>query len=262
MTISTIGSARASVLIATPVKNATGHLQRYVENLRKLTYPHALLSLALLESDSEDGSFERLLEIQEALKGELRDVKVFKRDFGFRTALPRWATEIQRERRSVIAKSRNHLFQRALADEDWVLWLDVDLADYPADVLERLVEVEKDIVVPHCVGQDGHTFDLNTFKFTEGAAARDWSPFVHDGIVQPPKGEGRLYLEDLREHAIVSVDAVGGTMLLVRADLHREGLVFPTFSYKLYIETEGLAMMARDMGYLCWGLPHLVVTHT
>jgi peptide chain release factor subunit 1 len=27
------------------------------------------------------------------------------------------------------------------------------------------------------------------------------------------------------------------------------------------IETEGLAMMARDMGYQCWGLPGFEVVH-
>ena len=50
-------------------------------------------------------------------------------------------------------------------------------------------------------------------------------------------------------------------MLLVRADLHREGLVFPPFSYKSHIESEGLAFMARDMGYRCWGMPNLEIFH-
>ena len=55
--------------------------------------------------------------------------------------------------------------------------------------------------------------------------------------------------------------ALGGTALLVKADLHREGLVFPPYSHHGYIETEGLAMMARDMGYQCWGLPAVRVVH-
>jgi hypothetical protein len=59
------------------------------------------------------------------------------------------------------------------------------------------------------------------------------------------------------------VSGVGtGAMLLVRADLHREGLVFPPFSYKLHIETERLAMVAKDMGYQCWGLPNLKIIHS
>ena len=36
--------------------------------------------------------------------------------------------------------------------------------------------------------------------------------------------------------------------LLVRADLHREGLLFPVAPHRGYLETEGLAVLARDMG--------------
>jgi hypothetical protein len=50
-------------------------------------------------------------------------------------------------------------------------------------------------------------------------------------------------------------------MLLVRADLHRDGLVFPSYSHRLYIETEGLAMMAADMGHRCWALPQVRIVH-
>ncbi|HPL26867.1 MAG TPA: glycosyltransferase, group 2 family protein, partial [Anaerolineae bacterium] len=89
----------------------------------------------------------------------------------------------------------------------------------------------------------------------------DWSLYILNGILLPPHGYGRLYLSDLRQHELVEVDAVGGTMLLVRADAHREGLIFPTVPYRYLIETEGLAAMARDMGYRSWGLPNLEIWH-
>lgn len=57
----------------------------------------------------------------------------------------------------------------------------------------------------------------------------------------------------------------------MRADLHRDGLVFPPFLYgrendrarngRGEVETEGLGIMARDMGYRCWGMPGLEVLH-
>jgi hypothetical protein len=49
--------------------------------------------------------------------------------------------------------------------------------------------------------------------------------------------------------------------LLVHAELHRHGLVFPSFPYRRRIETEGLSMMAMDMGVLSWGMPFLEVLH-
>lgn len=61
---------------------------------------------------------------------------------------------------------------------------------------------------------------------------------------------------------VIELDAVGGTMLLIKADLHRKGVHFPSHPYKHLIETEGLAAMAQDMGYTCWGLPKVVIHHS
>ena len=60
---------------------------------------------------------------------------------------------------------------------------------------------------------------------------------------------------------VVRLDAVGGAMLLVNAELHRHGLNFPAYVYRHRIETEGLSMMALDMGVLSWGLPDVEVIH-
>ena len=76
---------------------------------------------------------------------------------------------------------------------------------------------------------------------------------------------GNLYLHKLRGDGnvtnVVELDGVGGTMLLVDADIHRQGLVFPPAPYRRRIETEGLAMMARDMGHSVWGMPNLEIIH-
>ncbi len=50
---------------------------------------------------------------------------------------------VQLARRAVLARSRNHLVQRALQDEEWVLWVDADLDSYPADVLDTLLGANK-----------------------------------------------------------------------------------------------------------------------
>jgi len=96
-------------------------------------------------------------------------------------------------------------------------------------------------------------------------------------ITHRPEGLERM--DALRGGAdLVRLDAVGGTMLLIRADLHREGLVFPAFPYGRRnrfaretnplmgdgmgeVETEGLGLMAKDMGHECWGMPNLEIVH-
>ena len=249
------------VLILTPAKDAVRPLVGYFAALAKLSYPRELTSLGFLESDSRDGTHELLAWHAARLSGQYRKVGVWKRDFGFQLPpqVPRWSPELQVERRAVIARSRNHLLSRALGDEDWVLWIDADVIGYPADVIQRLLAAGRDIVHPHCLIQLGHepprTFDLNAWR-----------------------DHGRLHLDDLRgEGDVVPLDTVGGTMLLVRADAHRDGLVFPPFPYgKRHplgrpdqpfrpgggeIETEGLGLMASDMGYQCWGMPNLEIIH-
>lgn len=253
--MSSAGEGR--VLILTPVKNAATTLGTYAGNLERLTYPRERLSLGMLESDSRDGSWELLDTLRSRFEARCSRVVTIKRDFGFHMPpnTPRWNPAFQLARRNVLARSRNQLLFRALANEDWVLWLDVDVVHYPADLVERLLEVERDIVHPHCVtSYGGDTFDLNA-----------WS---HHGtkIMSDYRGAG----------GPVRLDAVGGTVLLVRADLHRDGLTFPPFRYGLRsgrirpthpvwgegeIETEGLGIMAQDMGYQCWGLPDVEVVH-
>ncbi|WAP60403.1 glycosyltransferase [Streptomyces sp. S465] len=253
---------RPSVLVLTPVKDAVAFLPRYLENLRALDYPRDAVSVGLLEGDSHDGTWEALKDALPVLEAEFRRVTLVRRHFGFQLTGPRWEPAAQRQRRSVLARSRNQLLSRALGEEEWVLWLDVDVTDYPPDLIQRLLGAREEIVVPHCVAEPGGpTFDLNTFVLHPNAAALDWSRWLRDGILQPPRGFGRSYLEELRGHARVRVDGVGGTALLVHANLHRDGLVFPTVPYRELIETEGLAALARDMGVECWALPGVEVVH-
>ena len=241
----------AKILILTPVKDAAAFIPGYYRRITHLTYPAKLISLGFLESDSIDSTYAELQERLPRLRKKFRRAGLWKKDFRFQIppGVSRWAEHLQAERRSVLAKSRNHLLFHALDDEDWVVWLDADVIEYPNDILERMLATGKDIVQPHCVVEyGGPTFDRNGWR-----------------------DHGRLHLDKLREEGeLVKLDAVGGTMLLVRADVHREGLIFPSSPYgkasasargQGELETEGLGIMARDMGYQCWGMPRLEIRH-
>lgn len=251
-----------SVLLLTPVRDAVAFLPRFLDNVRALAWPRDRLSLAFLEGDSRDGTGEWLEERLPALRGEFARVELFRRGFGLALGASRWEPGVQRKRRAILARARNLLLSRALRDEDWVLWVDVDVSRWPPDLIGRLLAPGKRIVVPHCRQEGtGGTFDLNTFKIRPGTDSREMDRWVSDGILQPPRGVGRFYLSDLQERDLVEVDGVGGTVLLVSAELHREGLIFPPVPYRLHIETEGLSFLARDMGVASWGLPHVEVWH-
>ena len=73
----------------------------------------------------------------------------------------------------------------------------------------------------------------------------------------------RRHLNDLKtESDLVRLDGVGGCVLLVDAQLHRSGLVFPPFVFDHHIETEGLAKLAARMGVQPYGLPSVNVIHS
>jgi glycosyltransferase involved in cell wall biosynthesis len=248
---------RSTVLILTPVKNATSFLDTYFAGLDKLTYPTSSISLGFLESDSDDGTFERIQERRGPLGCRYASMGIWQKNFDLQIphGFPRWSHAFQIPRRKILAKARNQLLFRALKDQDWVLWLDVDVIDYPPDLIERLIATGRDIVHPHCVRYyGGPSFDLNAWR-----------------------DHGRIHMDDLRGGPdLVRLDTVGGTVLLVRADVHRDGLIFPCFPYGAAnpavrrpgplqingeLETEGFGIMAMDMGYQCWGMPNFEVLH-
>jgi glycosyltransferase involved in cell wall biosynthesis len=247
------------VLVLTPVKDAADLAESYFLRLSALTYPADRLSVGLLESDSSDGTYEAFSKEGEKHRPRFCRMGLWKKNFGYHLppGVPRWEAGVQAQRRSILARSRNHLLFHALEDEDWVLWLDADVVEYPPDILQRLLATGKDIVQPHCVKEyGGPTYDLNAWQ-----------------------DRGRHVFHDLRGRGeLVPLDAVGGTMLMVRADCHRDGLVFPSFFYgrrnpkirrkgffksaeEGEIETEGLGILASDMNLQCWGLPHLEIRH-
>jgi Anp1 len=245
------------VLVLTPIKDATPHLETYLGLLERLVWPRDRLSVGLLEGDSADGTWAMINALRPRLEARTGAVTLHKRDFGFHmpAGLPRWAGGMQLARRQILARSRNQLLFRALDDEDFVLWIDVDLVAYPADIVHRLIETQFDIVTPDCVRTpDGPSFDRNAWS--EG---------------------GAMTLDMRRGGGPVRLQSVGGTMLLVKADLHRDGLIFPPFLYgnespyaraqhpiwgRGEIETEGLGIMALDMGVQPWGLPDVQTIHS
>jgi hypothetical protein len=85
---------------------------------------------------------------------------------------------------------------------------------------------------------------------------------------------------DWRENKDIEIplDGVGGVSIVVKADVHREGLFsahhiprpsltsvtginFPSYAFENQAETEGFAKMAKRAGKEVYGLPNYVVWH-
>ncbi|KAI9320565.1 Anp1-domain-containing protein [Dichotomocladium elegans] len=265
------------VLILTPLKNAAQYLPRYFELLDRMSYPKHLISVAFLVSDTTDNTVDLLKEQAEVLLNRWQDryhsISIYQKDFHFE--LPedqRHKFELQPLRRTFMARSRNYLLTAALRDEHaWVLWLDVDLVEYPSTILEDLMSVDVDVVVPNCLRETEDKsfwgYDKNNWQETERSLEiqKDLDP---DYVLLEGYYEfltERHHMVDMPTHhpklEKVPLDGVGATFTLVKAHVHREGANFPAFVYQHQVETEGFAKMAKSMGFGVYGLPSYLIYH-
>ncbi|XP_019622777.1 PREDICTED: mannan polymerase complex subunit mnn9-like [Branchiostoma belcheri] len=259
-----------SVLILTPVAGKIKAVPKYLALVKSLTYPRSKTSIAILMSNIHDEeSLNNIHAMMAELNDEFKSARLFRKDYEKIVIGPERHSEwMQKERRRILAQSRNQLLLRALGSEQWVLWLDFDLIALPPNITETLIEADKPIVAPHCVyGPQNDTYDLNSYKETKDfhqwkrLTMKSDDELLLAGYADSPPG--RLYMRDLRKKGIklTELDAVGGTCLLVKGRLHRDGLIFPPYVMDNKLETEGLVAMAKKMGYQAYGLPQVIVRH-
>ncbi|KAH7025909.1 Anp1-domain-containing protein [Microdochium trichocladiopsis] len=272
------------ILILTPLKDAAPYLSKYFELVAELTYPHHLIDLAFLVGDSKDDTLGVLaMELDRIQKRPdkipFNSAMVVEKDFGFKLSQnveDRHGFEAQGPRRKAMGKARNFLLSAALKPEhSWVYWRDVDIVDSPSKILEDLVSHDRDIIVPNIwfhryengVDIEGR-FDYNSWvesdKGRRLAASLDKDVVLAEGYSQ--YDTGRTYMcrlgdwrNDPREE--MELDGIGGVSILVKADVHRAGINFPSYAFENQAETEGFAKMAKRAGYEVIGLPNYVVWH-
>jgi mannan polymerase II complex ANP1 subunit len=137
----------------------------FFSHLRNLTYPHNLIDLAFLVSDSKDDTLtslsRRLNELQKDPdpKMPFGEISVIEKDFGQTVNQDfesRHGFAAQAGRRKLMAQARNWLLSATLRPtHSWVYWRDADVETAPSTILEDLMRHDQDIIVPsmglpHC----------------------------------------------------------------------------------------------------------------
>lgn len=254
-----------NVAIFVPVRDGEPFIERNFDLVASLDYPKDRLRLVHCEGDSVDGSRALLEDLRRRRCGDLRGIDILDHRSGTRIERrKRWKPDVQLERRGAIAAARNTLIREGLSgDDEWVLWLDVDICDFPADILKTLLGIGEKIVTPNCVlDAEGPSYDLNAYLETGTARDSEYYKHVVGGLFQPPAGYWRRrHLHDLRYLDRTPLTAVGGTMLLVHSSVHRAGLDFPEFPCRSLIETEAFGLLASEAGLVPVGLPNVEIIH-
>jgi hypothetical protein len=253
------------VAIFVPVRDAAPFIDRHMDLIDALDWPKDRLRLVYCEGDSQDASRARLEDIQRQRASDFCDFQVLSYNSGLRLdRKDRWKPQHQLNRRSSIAAARNRMISEQLLDDDeWVLWIDIDVCDFEPDVLRKLLAAKEKIVTPDCVlDRGGPSFDRNAYLEIGSPRRSEFFKYVTAGLFQPSLDYWRrLHIHDMRFASKVPLTAVGGTMLLVHGSIHRAGLVFPEAPYRYLIETEAFGRMARDAGVVPYGLPDIEVVH-
>lgn len=275
-------SGYPNVLILSPLKKVSNHIDRYFTLLHSLSYPKNSISLGFLVSDSDDGSYDRVrhhfLTRKHTVTNQsekYREVTLIHQDFHYHPGenwLDVHGMRNQIPRRKVLAKSRNYLLFSALRPQhDWVLWIDSDVSHFAPTLIEDLLGFtgpERHVLVPNSFWRnekgDELPYDRNSWAETD--ASRQFLEGTGEVVVfegYSAYSTGRVSLGEMRgvNESVVKLDGVGGTVLLVRGRLHREGLVFMAVPYEKAIETEALGKLALAMGYQPWGLPNYITLH-
>ncbi|KAI9711643.1 MAG: Golgi mannosyltransferase complex subunit [Chrysothrix sp. TS-e1954] len=277
-----------TILILTPLSR---YCPGYFENLEKLSYPHSLISIGFIIPKDAAGNAatkqlqEEIARIQDKANGQrFASITILRQDFDpplmSQLESERHAMPAQKARRSAMARARNSLLFTTLGPTtSWVLWLDSDIVETPPSLIQDLASHDKPIIVPNCFQRYTNPdsgkpairpYDFNSWVDSESAQtiAKSMAP---DDILLEGYAEMATYRllmagmydptkpGDPKEE--VQLDGVGGTALLVKADVHRDGAMFPPFAFYHLIETEGFAKMAARLGWKSWGLPNYFVYH-
>ncbi len=238
------------ILIGIPVKNTGKYLYHLFDQLVKLNYDLSLITIILVEGDSNDNSYEICNEIK--LKYKIFfNIIVAKLNFGFdlNHNNDRYQLSIFPTRIKNLTVTRNFIVDNYLNDNDYIWWIDSDFENIPSDTLNKLIECNKDIVIP--------TLIHDTWGY------HDCGSVIFDG-----KQQIRFQYIDTKENLIK----------LDRTDAHCfiKSNVFSNLRYKFIDEEyldgcgskqnclpEGVSfsLEAVKCGYELYGTKHIIIKH-
>lgn len=276
---------RETILLLTPLAK---FYQEYWDNLLKLSYPHELITLGFIIPKNRDGNTataalqEQITKTQKEgpMKDRFASIIIERQDFEppltSQSETERHKMENQKARRAAMSRARNSLLFTTLGPAtSWVLWLDADIIETPPTLIQDLASHDKPIIVPNCFQryynkEEGkkaeRPYDFNSWQDSE-SAKKLGDAMGPDDILLEGYAQMATYRTLMAYMATdggdpkqeIDLDGVGGTALLVKAEVHRDGAMFPPFPFYHLIETEGFAKMAKRLGWKSTGLPNYKV---
>jgi mannan polymerase complexes MNN9 subunit len=274
-----------TVLILTPLAK---FYQEYWDNLLKISYPHDLVSIGFIIPKTKEGNAayaELQAQVTKTQSGpktkRFASITILRQDtespLQSQSEAERHKMENQKVRRAAMAKARNSLLFTTMGPTtSWVLWLDADIIEFPPTLIQDLAAYDVPIIAPNCFqryyNEDEKKNDIRGYDFNnwiDSPTAREMAAKMgKDDILLEGYAEmatyrslmSKMYDPQGDPGTKTKLDGVGGAALLVKAEVHRDGAMFPPFAFYHLIETEGFAKMASRLNWASWGLPNYLVS--
>ncbi|KAF3920257.1 hypothetical protein AA313_de0208076 [Arthrobotrys entomopaga] len=275
----------------------------YITLIRKQSFPPSNISFGLLTSSKPafESYTADLLSLKDGMPWSSAEVIYlpdlplpFDRWMHNRTERFDRNPEKQGKRRRYLARLRNHLASTTLKPHhEHIIWVDSDIWELPPGLFSRFTEIGsfdtgKDITGMVKTGlrpgqEKAQPAGLITLR-SEHIEREDFDRNSWNGFGKRPSNwELDQILKKNKEFAgmegwakaivqllggttsddLIRLDSVGASALYVKAELVREGLVFPAYSAvgtkwgedgKEGVEVEGLCYLAERMGWGCYAL--------
>lgn len=163
----------SKILIGIPVKNTGQFLPNLFNQLRNLDYNKRLITISLVEGDSNDNSYDICKTIQYT-ENEFENVHLDKMDFGFQLNHndDRWKIENFKSRIRNLVSTRNFIINNYSHRVDYVWWVDSDFEIIPPNTLKLLLDCNKDVIIPMLTHDRFGFHDCGSVTIADGVQKR------------------------------------------------------------------------------------------
>ena len=156
----------------------------------------------------------------------------------------------------------NAILDQLSGEAAHVLLVDGAVTSIPADAIQRMLGTGRPVVAANVVDETGAPADDQLFRYEKGAPFRVlYKDGGRDGVVRRDKGF-RTDLGKQKVFAMLPLDGVGTSFVLIDRAVIEAGVRFAEAPYKLHLGAEAFGIMARDRGFEVCGLTELEVVRS
>lgn len=208
-----------NIVLAIPVKNCAKYLPWLGRQILNFDYPRENISVAFLENDSDDNSWEVVQKVAADLSAlEYRRVDADQIHTGFKLAHEsRHVESVQIQRLKSLYVIRQKMIDDYLRDNDYLWYIDADCIYVPEHSIKEMLRAKADIVVPILYLPNGFLYDCTTCKFMNGQALKvnelaqvfPGETFIEVDLANAPFMASREVLQKVRYEGCADGDQEG-----------------------------------------------------